>query len=141
MDHRADIYDGVRCIGCSRASWSQRQHADALFVQHARAIPQPPSTRTELPIRKSSMTKCPKDPADRPQSPRAGAAARGGCLKADRTAELARARWDVHQPLASGIAVIHRELSGIHTSDGWRVREGRRAPAWLSTSLMKNNID
>jgi serine/threonine-protein kinase len=72
-----------------------------LLVQHAQATPEPPSSRTELPIPKeldAIVLAClAKDPADRPQSARELArrlqAVPGS---SEWTPELARAWWEAH---------------------------------------------
>ncbi len=111
VDHRADIY-ATGCVMYWLLTGELVFNGSTpmqLFVQHAQAIPQPPSTRTELPIPKeldAIVLAClAKDPADRPQSARELARQLAAVpLKAEWTAELARAWWDVHQPLASGLS-------------------------------------
>ena len=79
-----------------------------LFVQHAQAIPQPPSARPELPIPNELddivLACLAKDPSDRPQSARELARQLATVpLTAEWTPELARKWWDTHQPVPSGL--------------------------------------
>jgi eukaryotic-like serine/threonine-protein kinase len=108
IDHRADIY-ATGCVMYWLLTGELVFTGDTpiqLFLQHAQAIPQPPSARTELPIPKeldAIVLAClAKDPADRPQSARDLARRLAAVrLKDEWTAELARAWWDAHQPVAS----------------------------------------
>jgi serine/threonine protein kinase len=105
VDHRADIY----ATGCL-TYWlltGQLVFTGAtpvqLVVQHAQALPVPPSARTELPIPKeldAIVLAClAKDPADRPQSARELARQLEAVpVSAAWTPELARAWWETHQP-------------------------------------------
>jgi serine/threonine protein kinase len=77
-----------------------------LLMQHAQAKPDPPSTRTELPIPKeldAIVLAClSKNPSERPQTARDLANRLGAVpVAAEWTPELARGWWDRHQPVAS----------------------------------------
>jgi serine/threonine-protein kinase len=76
-----------------------------LIMQHAQAVPEPPSARTELPIPQeldAVVLAClAKDPAGRPQTARDLARRLDAVPMAGAwTPELARAWWDAHQPAA-----------------------------------------
>jgi serine/threonine-protein kinase len=103
VDHRADIY-GTGCVAYWLLTGQLVFTGDTpmqLLVQHAQATPEPPSSRTELPIPKeldAIVLAClAKDPADRPQSARELArrlqAVPGS---SEWTPELARAWWEAH---------------------------------------------
>ena len=77
-----------------------------LLIQHAQAKPQPPSTRTTLPIPEeldAIVLAClAKDPSDRPQTARALARRLEAVpVSVEWTPELARAWWETHQPVPS----------------------------------------
>jgi hypothetical protein len=106
VDHRADIY----AIGCL-TNWLltgqlvfSGDTPMQLLIQHAQAMPAPPSARTELPIPKELddivLACLAKDPSDRPQSARE-LARRLEAVPVDGewTPELARDWWEAHQPV------------------------------------------
>ncbi len=108
VDNRADIY-GTGCL----TYWLLTGHLVftgetpmQLLVQHARATPEPPSARTELPIPKeldAIVLAClAKNPSDRPQTARELARRLEAVpVTGDWTPELARAWWETHQPVPS----------------------------------------
>jgi serine/threonine protein kinase len=106
LDHRADIY-ATGCVMYWLLTGELVFNGDTpmqLLLQHAQAIPQPPSARTELPIPKeldAIVLAClAKDPADRPQSARELARQLAAVpLQDEWTPERAQAWWDAHQPL------------------------------------------
>ena len=105
VDHRTDIY-GIGCLAYWLLTGQLVFTGDTpmkLLMQHAQAIPAPPSTRTELPIPKdldAIVLAClAKDPSQRPQTARdlvrrLAAVSTGGSW----TSELARGWWEKHQP-------------------------------------------
>ena len=107
VDHRADIY-GIGCLAYWLLTGQLVFTGDTpmkLLMQHAQAIPDPPSARTELPIPAeldALVLAClAKKPSDRPQSARQ-LSLRLDAVPVNRawTPELARGWWDAHQPLA-----------------------------------------
>ena len=105
VDHRADIYGigGVMYWLLTGQLVFTGDTPMQLLVQHAQATPEPPSTRTEVPIPKELDTivlAClAKDPADRPQTARELARRLSAVpVKQEWTPELARAWWEAHQP-------------------------------------------
>jgi eukaryotic-like serine/threonine-protein kinase len=108
VDHRADIY-GTGCLAYWLLTGQLVFTGDTpmqLLVQHAQAMPEPPSARTELPIPKefdAIVLAClAKDPSDRPQTARELARRLEAVpVRGEWTAELARAWWETHQPLPS----------------------------------------
>jgi serine/threonine-protein kinase len=107
VDHRTDIY-GTGCVMYWLLTGQLVFTGNTpmqLLMQHAQAIPAPPSARTELPIPPeldAIVLAClAKEPSGRPQSARDLArrleAVRGA---GEWTPELARAWWDTHQPQA-----------------------------------------
>jgi hypothetical protein len=108
VDHRADIY-GIGCVAYWLLTGQLVFTGDTamkLLMQHAQAKPDPPSTRTELPIPKeldAIVLAClSKNPSERPQTARDLANRLGAVpVAAEWTPELARGWWDRHQPVAS----------------------------------------
>ena len=108
VDHRADIY-GTGCLTYWLLTGQLVFTGDTpmqLLIQHAQAMPEPPSARTELPIPKeldAIVLAClAKDPSDRPQTARELARRLEAVpVKGEWTPELARAWWETHQPVPS----------------------------------------
>ncbi len=108
VDNRADIY-ATGCLTYWLLTGQLVFTGDTpmqLLVQHAQAMPEPPSARTELPIPKeldSIVLSClAKDPSDRPQTARELARRlEAVAVDGEWTPELARAWWDTHQPAPS----------------------------------------
>jgi eukaryotic-like serine/threonine-protein kinase len=108
VDHRADIY-GTGCLTYWLLTGQLVFTGDTamqLIIQHAQAMPEPPSARTELPIPKeldAIVLAClAKDPSDRPQTARELARSLEAVpVSGAWTAELARAWWETHQPVPS----------------------------------------
>ena len=108
VDNRADIY-GTGCLTYWMLTGQRVFTGDTpmqLLIQHAQAVPPPPSARTELPIPKeldAIVLAClAKDPADRPQTARDLARQLEAVPVTEAwTPELARAWWDTHQPAPS----------------------------------------
>ena len=108
VDHRADIY-GIGCLTYWLLTGQLVFTGDTpmqLLIQHAQAMPEPPSARTELPIPKeldAIVLAClAKDPSDRPQTARELASRLEAVPVSDEwTPELARAWWETHQPVPS----------------------------------------
>jgi serine/threonine-protein kinase len=105
VDHRVDIY-GTGCLAYWLLTGQLVFIGDTpmkLIIQHAQAMPKPPSERTELPIPKeldAIVLAClAKNPSDRPQTARELArrleAVRG---LGEWTPDRARAWWDTHRP-------------------------------------------
>ena len=107
VDHRADIY-GTGCLAYWLLTGQLVFTGDTpmqLLVQHAQAMPEPPSARTELPIPKeldAIVLEClAKDPSERPQTARELARRlKSVPVREEWTRELARAWWETHQPVA-----------------------------------------
>jgi serine/threonine-protein kinase len=105
VDHRADIY-GIGCLAYWLLTGQLVFTGDTpmqLFVQHAQAVPVPPSTRTELPVPKeldAVVLEClAKNPSARPQTARELARRLEAVpLKSEWTPELARAWWQTNRP-------------------------------------------
>jgi serine/threonine-protein kinase len=75
-----------------------------LILKHAQATPEPPSTRTELPIARELddivLSCLAKSPADRPHSARELARLLQAVpVKTRWTPQLARAWWETHRPV------------------------------------------
>jgi serine/threonine-protein kinase len=108
VDNRADIY-ATGCLTYWLLTGQLVFTGDTpmqLLVQHAQAMPEPPSARTELPIPKeldSIVLSClAKDPSDRPQTARELARRlEAVAVDGEWTPELARAWWETHQPAPS----------------------------------------
>ena len=105
MDHRVDIY-GTGCLAywllTGRLVFTGATSMQ-LLLQHAQAAPEPPSSRTELPIPAeldAIVLAClAKDPSDRPQTARELARRLEAVPGAGEwTPGLARAWWETHQP-------------------------------------------
>jgi hypothetical protein len=106
LDGRADIY----ATGCI-AYWLltgqlvfTAENAMGYLLQHAQAVPVPPSSRTKMPIPAALdalvLSCLAKDPADRPQSARELSRRLGEVEGADAwTQERAREWWATNQPL------------------------------------------
>jgi eukaryotic-like serine/threonine-protein kinase len=130
VDHRADIY-ATGCVMYWLLTGELVFKGDTpmqLFLQHAQAIPKPPSTRTELPIPNeldAIVLAClAKDPADRPQSARELARRLAEVpLKEEWTPELARTWWDAHQPVVASVSRSFEpfvtDYEGLSTHGGW----------------------
>ena len=130
VDHRADIY-ATGCVMYWLLTGELVFKGDTpmqLFLQHAQAIPKPPSTRTELPIPNeldAIVLAClAKDPADRPQSARELARRLAEVpLKEEWTPELARTWWDAHQPVVASVSRSFQQFvtdyEGLSTHAGW----------------------
>jgi len=109
VDHRADIY-GTGCLAYWLLTGQLVFTGDTpmqLIIQHAKAVPQPPSARTELAIPKeldAIVLAClAKNPSDRPQTARELAHQLETVpLRSDWTPALARGWWETHQPVPSG---------------------------------------
>jgi len=107
VDHRADIY-GTGCLTYWLLTGQLVFTGDTpmqLLIQHAQAMPEPPSARTELPIPKeldAIVLAClAKDPSERPQTARELARRLEAVpVRGEWTPELARAWWETHQPVA-----------------------------------------
>jgi serine/threonine protein kinase len=105
VDNRVDIY-GTGCLAYWMLTGQLVFTGDTpmqLIMQHAQAIPEPPSGRTELPIPKeldAIVLAClAKNPADRPQTARELARRLDAVPDIGQwTPEHARAWWDTHQP-------------------------------------------
>ena len=108
VDHRADIY-AIGCLTYWLLTGQLVFTGDApmqLLIQHAQAMPEPPSARTELPIPKeldAVVLEClAKDPSARPQTARELARRLEAVpVRGEWTPELARAWWEMHQPVPS----------------------------------------
>jgi serine/threonine-protein kinase len=106
VDNRADIY-GIGCLTYWLLTGQLVFTGDTpmqLLVQHARAAPEPPSARTDLPIPNeldAIVLAClAKDPSDRPQTARELARRLDAVpIRGEWTPELARAWWETHQPV------------------------------------------
>jgi hypothetical protein len=105
VDNRADIY-GTGCLTYWLLTGQLVFTGDTpmqLLTQHAQALPEPPSARTELPIPKeldAIVLAClAKDPSDRPQTARELARRLEAVpLTGEWTPELARVWWETNQP-------------------------------------------
>ncbi len=110
VDNRADIY-GIGCVTYWLLTGQRVFTGDTpmkLLIQHAQAMPEPPSARTELPIPEeldAIVLAClAKNPSDRPQTARELARRLEAVpLTAEWTPKLAREWWDTHQPDASRV--------------------------------------
>jgi len=108
VDNRADIY-GIGCLMYWLLTGQLVFTGNTpmqLLVQHAQAMPEPPSARTELPIPKeldAIVLAClAKDPSDRPQTARELARRLEAVpVRGEWTPDLARAWWEAHQPVPS----------------------------------------
>jgi eukaryotic-like serine/threonine-protein kinase len=108
VDNRADIY-GTGCLTYWLLTGQLVFTGETpmqLLVQHARATPEPPSARTELPIPKeldAIVLAClAKNPSDRPQTARELARRLEAVpVMGEWTPDLARAWWETHQPVPS----------------------------------------
>jgi len=108
VDNRADIY-GTGCLMYWLLTGQLVFTGNTpmqLLIQHAQAMPEPPSARTELPIPKeldAIVLAClAKDPSDRPQTARELARRlEAVAVSGEWTQELARAWWDTHHPVSS----------------------------------------
>ena len=108
VDNRADIY-GTGCLTYWLLTGQLVFTGDTpmqLLIQHAQAMPEPPSARTELPIPKeldAIVLAClAKNPSDRPQTARELARRLEAVpVRGEWTPELARAWWETHQPVPS----------------------------------------
>jgi eukaryotic-like serine/threonine-protein kinase len=108
VDNRADIY-GAGCLTYWLLTGQRVFAGDTpmkLLIQHAQAMPEPPSARTELPIPKeldAIVLAClAKNPADRPQTARELARRLEAVpVTGEWTPELARTWWETHQPSVS----------------------------------------
>jgi serine/threonine protein kinase len=108
VDNRADIY-GTGCLTYWLLTGQLVFTGDTpmqLLMQHAQAMPEPPSARTELPIPKeldAIVLAClAKDPSDRPQTARELARRLEAVpVWGEWTPELARAWWETNQPVPS----------------------------------------
>jgi eukaryotic-like serine/threonine-protein kinase len=108
VDNRADIY-GIGCVAYWLLTGQLVFTGDTpmqLLIQHAQAMPEPPSARTELPIPKeldAIVLGClAKNPSDRPQTARELARQLEAVpVRAEWTPELARAWWEANQPVPS----------------------------------------
>ena len=108
VDHRADIY-GTGCLAYWLLTGQLVFTGDTpmqLLIQHAQALPEPPSARTELPIPKeldAIVLAClAKNPSDRPQTARELAHRLETVpVQTEWTPEHARAWWETHQPVPS----------------------------------------
>ena len=106
IDNRADIY-GTGCLAYWLLTGQLVFTGDTpmqLLVQHAQAMPAPPSARTELPIPKefdAIVLAClAKNPLDRPQTARELARRLEALtVRPEWTPELARAWWEAHRPV------------------------------------------
>jgi serine/threonine-protein kinase len=108
VDNRADIY-ATGCLAYWLLTGELVFTGDTpmqLLIQHASAMPEPPSARTELPIPAeldAIVLAClAKNPSDRPQTARELARRLEAVpVAGEWTPELARAWWETHQPLPS----------------------------------------
>jgi eukaryotic-like serine/threonine-protein kinase len=106
IDGRADIY-ATGCVAYWLLTGQLVFHAETpqgLLVQHATALPTPPSTRTDLPIPEALdrlVLHClAKDPAQRPQTARELARHLAALDVSPWTEERARDWWQANLPLA-----------------------------------------
>jgi serine/threonine-protein kinase len=107
VDHRADIY-GLGCVAYWLLTGQFVFEADTpmqLIMKHAHEAPEPPSSRTEMPISKeldAIVLAClAKSPSDRPQSARELARRLEAVpVRTEWTPELARTWWETHRPVA-----------------------------------------
>ena len=112
VDNRADIY-AAGCLTYWLLTGQLVFTGDTplqLIIQHAQAVPKPPSARTELSIPKELdeivLACLAKDPSDRPQTARElRRRLEAVPVTGAWTPELARAWWDSHQPVPSVISV------------------------------------
>jgi serine/threonine-protein kinase len=108
VDHRADIY-ATGCLTYWLLTGQLVFSGDTpmqLFIQHAQAMPTPPSARTELPIPKELdeivLACLAKDPSERPQTARELARRLEAVpVNGEWTPELAQEWWETHQPVLS----------------------------------------
>jgi serine/threonine-protein kinase len=108
VDNRADIY-ATGCLAYWLLTGELVFTGDTpmqLLIQHASAMPEPPSARTELPIPAeldAIVLAClAKDPSDRPQTARELARRLETVpVAGEWTPDLARAWWETHQPAPS----------------------------------------
>jgi serine/threonine-protein kinase len=106
VDNRADIY-GTGCLIYWLLTGQLVFTGDTpmqLLVQHAQAMPAPPSARTELPIPEeldAIVLAClAKSPSDRPQTARELARRLEAVpVPGEWTPALARSWWETHQPV------------------------------------------
>jgi eukaryotic-like serine/threonine-protein kinase len=116
VDHRADIY-GIGCLAYWLLTGQLVFTGDTpmkLLMQHAQAIPEPPSTRTELPIPKdldAIVLAClAKNPSERPQTARDLVRRLEAVTTSGRwTPELAQGWWEKHQP---AVTIASPDFSG-----------------------------
>jgi len=108
VDHRADVY-GIGCVAYWLLTGQLVFTADTamqLIIKHAHEIPAAPSLRSELPMAKeldAIVLAClAKNPAERPQNARELAQRLDAVpVRHEWTAELARAWWETHRPVAA----------------------------------------
>jgi len=107
VDHRADIYS-LGCVAYFLLTGTlvfNDPNPVTMALKHVQATPDPPSTRTELPIPpalEQLVLRClAKNAADRPATAREIAAGLRACAVAAWTAEEADAWWERHLPPTS----------------------------------------
>jgi len=108
VGNRADIY-AIGCVTYWLLTGQLVFTGDTpmqLLVQHAQAMPVPPSARTTSPVPKeldAIVLAClAKDPMHRPQTARELARRLEGVpVRSEWTPQLARTWWETHQPVAS----------------------------------------
>ena len=109
IDHRADLY-AVGCVAYFLLTGTlvfSDPNPVTLALKHVQTPPDPPSTRTELPVPpalEEIVMRClAKKPEDRPSSAREIAEAISGCGLTDWTDEVAEGWWERHLPATSSL--------------------------------------
>jgi serine/threonine-protein kinase len=119
VDGRADLY-ATGCVAYWLLTGQCVFSADNTFsmlMQHAQAVPTPPSRRTDQPIPRALeelvLACLAKDPAQRPQSARELSVRLGELEGADEwTEELAREWWTTYQPVGAPPSMARHDGTG-----------------------------